>query len=249
MRLILFLLLCLCSSQASALVLENLISANSLQATFTDKRIGYYIGSFDPLHKGHEEIAILPVKQGLCDYVIIYPAWGGDNYKKRVDVKLRHDMVYSVFANHPSVIVTQLPPQDLQNALIKGYTENVKPAFKGMEFIGIIGSDTALALYEHSEALSTFMTGIKVTDQYKEHTLGGIMALPANLFIVALREGDDISKLNSKIGNRPVIALIESEKERALSSTKVKKLLKEGQDISHMVSRAVKKIIEKNLYN
>jgi nicotinic acid mononucleotide adenylyltransferase len=244
MRVVLF-LLCFWASQANALVLEEILEKKSLQTTFTNKRIGYYIGSFDPLHKGHEEIATLPVKQGLCDYVIIYPAWGGDNYKKRVDVKLRHEMVYSVFANHPSVIVTRFSPKDLQDTL----TEAINSAFKGMEFVGIIGSDTALALFGNNDALASFMTGLKVSDYYKEHTLGGIMALPVKSFIVALREGDDIVKLNRRIGERPIIALIESKSKRALSSTKVKKALKEGGDISSMVSTTIIKIIaENNLY-
>lgn len=246
------LLVCLCVSSAQALVLEDLIQNGTLETTLKNKRIGYYVGSFDPLHKGHEAVAQLPMKKGLCDLVIIYPAWGGDSYKTRVNVNLRHDMVFSVFQDHPTVIVTRLSPKDLQDKLtvptflkVKDKTI-VKPAFEGVEFIGIVGSDTALSLAPNEKALSTFMTGLQISEKYQTHTLGGLMALPAESFIVTLREGDDLSSLNGKIRDRKILAVIESEQEQTLSSTAVKKALKKGVSITPMVSEPVIEIIKKH---
>lgn len=215
-------------THSNALVLEELPKTHPL---YTSKKMGFYVGSFDPLHLGHERLAKQLIEEGHCDYVLIYPAWGGDNYKKRSDIKIRHDMVFSAFADHPHVVVTRMPPQDLQHQL------------KGPEFIGIVGSDTALSLNENPKAASAFITGMPINEKYYNHTVGGLMALRADSFIVSVRAGDDITPLSNKIGGRPIIAIIKSEKEHGLSSTAVKKTLKEGQPIDQMVSPGVEKII------
>jgi nicotinic acid mononucleotide adenylyltransferase len=71
------------------------------------------------------------------------------------------------------------------------------------------------------------------------------MALPVESFIVALREGDDLTPLKEKVGKRAILAVIASENERTLSSTAVKKALKQRKSINSMVSHPVIEIIEK----
>ena len=235
-----------------ALVLEDLIQTRTLESTLQGKNVCYYLGSFDPLHKGHEAVAELPIKQGLCNYVLIYPSWGGDSWKTRADVKARLEMLFVVFKDHQNVIVTKLKPKDLQQTLtvpdLRITTNNkpvVKPAFVGMNFIGLIGSDTALLLGSNKEAASTFMAGIEISTKYAAHTLGGCMALPVNSFIVAMRAHDNLASLNGKIYNRAILAVIESDNEQTVSSTKVKKKLKQGHIISTMLSKSVIEIITK----
>jgi nicotinamide mononucleotide adenylyltransferase len=111
---------------ANCLVLEDLVNSNKLEETLTGKKIGVYLGSFDPLHRGHEDVAQLPIQQGLCDYVIIYPSWGGDSYKKRTDLSIRLEMLFVTFADDPRVIVTRMPPQDMQRALTKPTTNKTQ---------------------------------------------------------------------------------------------------------------------------
>lgn len=240
-------------SPTNALVLEDLIEKSNIETTLSHKKVGYYVGSFDPLHLGHEDVANLPIQNGLCDYVLIYPAWGGDNYKKRVDIKLRHDMVFSAFADHPKIIVTRLSPQDMQRQLTKSSDHKslegkplVEVAIPGLEFIGIVGSDTALSYQEKPDTARVLMTGLQIHEKYLNSTLGGLMALPAKTFIVAMRTGDDITHLNNRIIDRPIIAIIKSEKEQSLSSTGVKKALKAGESIDYVVSPDVAKIIREN---
>lgn len=250
-RVIVFLMLiCLWPTSAHAIVLEDLIENGRLESVLNHKKVGYYIGSFDPLHKDHETVAELPVKQGLCDFVIVYPSWGGDSYKVRAHIQIRLDMLFAVFRDHPHVIVTRFPPQKLQEALTvpeSGSMQNkevVRPAFEGMRFIGIIGSDVALQL--HGDAVSTFMTGVRVDKKYAEHTLGGCMALPVKSFIVAQRESDDLSSLNGKVCDKEIITTIDGGNDRTKSSTAVKRALKNGEAINSMVSDPVIEIIEKH---
>lgn len=53
-KLILTILICIYVSTAHALILEDLVKDGKLESTLSQKKIGYYIGSFDPLHLGHE---------------------------------------------------------------------------------------------------------------------------------------------------------------------------------------------------
>lgn len=223
------------------LVLENL----NLDQTFKGKKIAYYSGSFDPLHLGHQDIAREVVRQGLADYVIAVPSWGGDTYKKRVDVQHRLDMLFAAFADDPHVIVTRLTPYELQKLLTfenpPGYLDS---KFAGTQFVGLIGSDTARYLAPNAEALETFMTGKVIADHHKQNTLGGLMAIPVQSFIVALREGDNLEPLQGRIGERKIQAVIQSQTYKDTSSTKVKKTLRESCDIVPMVGTAVAEIIK-----
>lgn len=251
----LLLSLSILTSQTKALVLEDLMVQGKLAETFSGKKIGFYVGSFDPIHLGHEKLATIPIEQSLCDYVLIYPAWGGDSYKNRANIRYRQDMIFSVFKDHPSVIVTRLSPQEMQRQLTKPSVNKsldgkslVEPAFLKMKFIGIIGSDVAILLAkpDSAKALSGFMTGIEIPEKYHNHTLGGLMALPADSFIVSMRTGDDLSTLNNSIKDRPIIAVITSEEEKGFSSTAIKNALKQANSIDSMVSAGVAKIIQDN---
>lgn len=248
-------LICFLSTASNALILEDLIEKGTLLQTLHHKKVGYYTGSFNPFHKGHEKIPNQVLEKGLCDYVLVVPAWSSDDAYKtgRIDVQKRLDMLFSVFADHPHVIVTRMTPLQMQEALTcldEGRTVNDKPTVKskieGLEFIGIMGSDKALSLPAMQKELSAFMAGIKVPQKYKEHTIGGIIALPVKEFIVSLRQGDDLTPLHGHIGNRPISAIIESESERGLSSTLVREAVKKGEPTHAMVSQPVKEIIVKD---
>ena len=238
-----------------ALVLEELIEKGELEHTLSGKKIGYYIGSFDPLHLGHEDVAKKIVDQNLCDYVIVYPAWGGDKYKNRTDVNIRLEMLFAAFKDHPKVIVTKLNPAELQNVLMENEKEklvdgnpSVKSKINGAEYIGVIGSDTAIETVKDKKRLAVFMKGIQIPEKYKENTSGGVIALPVNSFIVSLRKGDSIEILNGNMDDRKIIKTIETEYPE-VSSTKIRSLLKAGQSIDDLVSKAVAKVITKyNLY-
>lgn len=250
-KFILTLLKCIYVSTAHAIVLEDLVKDGKLESTLSHKKIGYYIGSFGPLHLGHESVVNQILEQNLCDYVLIYPAWGGDEYKNRTDVKLRLEMIFAVFKKHPKVIVTKLTPGKLQGVLMKSDESLVagKPSVKttlvGTEYIGIIGSDTALETSKDLKKLSVFMLGIEMPGKYKQHTIGGIIAIPVKGFIVSLRAGDSIDSLNGIFSDRPIIKAISTDYIN-LSSTRVRKMIKNGDVLDEgFVSQGVNEIIKK----
>jgi nicotinic acid mononucleotide adenylyltransferase len=229
----------LIATNSIAISLEEflkLISSQEVNSGSTLINIGYYIGSFDPLHLGHEAIVHTILNQNLCNYVLIYPAYGKDEYKQRSDVKLRFDMLFAAFASHQKIIVTKKSPIELQQALTKIDAQakgpNNMPLVTSMlpniEYTGIIGSDTAISTQQDPKKLSVFMRGVKIPEKYQEHTIGGIMALPVKDFIVGMRSGDEegIKKLGNKFGDRPIKAVINTDCPD-VSSTMIKARLRE----------------------
>jgi nicotinic acid mononucleotide adenylyltransferase len=209
----------------NGLVLENLQLDN--------KRLGYFVGSFDPIHKGHEAICETALQHNLCDYILIYPAWGGDSYKVRSDITLRLDMLFALYEQHPQVIVTRLCPKELQDFC--------QPL--ACHCIGIIGSDTALYLADNPDTSIYYMTGKPITKEYEKHTWGSCMALKVDSFIVAMRQGDDITHLNAHLRERPIIATLNIGKANSISSTQIKQKLKQGEPIDELVSGPIQQLL------
>ncbi len=121
---------------------------------------------------------------------------------------------------------------------------SVTSKFKGVEYIGLVGSDVALDSYDNHKWLSTFMRGIKISKEYEKHTLGGIMAIPVESFIIGARANNSISILNSMLGTRTIINTIKTDY-LYLSSTKVREAIKNQSSIIDMVNPKVKDIIYK----
>jgi len=237
-------------------VLEELLENGTLESTFTNKTIGYFLGSFDPLHKGHEAFVESFISQGFGDYVIVYPSWGGDHYKKRVDINVRLDMLFAIFEDHPYVIVTRLTPQQLQETLTQPDSSSrignhivCRPAIEGLTFIGMLGSDTVHYLAPHERTSVEYMAGIVIPEEFKAHTMGSCMALPVETFVVAHREGDNLKTIRNYLREREITAIIHCEEGHSLSSTAVRKELKAQRAIDSLVSKPIRDIIDKhNLY-
>jgi nicotinic acid mononucleotide adenylyltransferase len=247
--------LILATHTAHALVLEDVSDQGRLEAMLSKKTVAYYIGSFDPLHVGHEVVSQTIIQKGYADYVLLYPAWGGDSYKDRTPVEKRLDMLFSVFEKDPHVIITRLPPKALQDLLttpnpdrlVKGKS-TVLPKIPGLNFVGVIGSDVALGMAKDDKKRSVFMEGVVVSEEHKNTTIGGIIALPVQEFILSMREGDDVSSLEGVLGDRPIIHEIISD-HHELSSTKIRENLKATKPVDSMVSPRVLDIIkEHHLY-
>jgi nicotinic acid mononucleotide adenylyltransferase len=202
------------------------------------------------------------IEAGDCDYVLIVPAWGGDGYKERAPVSMRLEMLQALFAQHSRVIVTNLSPLAVQQALtkiipdqtIRGYPA-VEAQDSGIEFIGLIGSDTALNLaapasneqdeINRKKRLQVFMRGVAIPEKHAETTIGSIMAVPVSRFIVGLRDGDDLSVLKSAIEDRSISAVYKSEHGSEASSTLVKTRLKNGEPVDDLIESEVLAIIQK----
>lgn len=228
-------------AQIRSQMLDNYFDIHQLKGA----KIGYYIGSFDPLHLGHQRVIDQALNSGHVDYLLIYPVPGGDQYKNRTGLPLRLKMIASVYQNHPRVLFTHWSPKELQ--------DRFSPIASDIDIIGIIGSDLVTetllgpdkALGE--KKLSIFMRGIPLADRYHNDTIGSLMALKANSFLVALRGEIDLSHLDGMIADRPIRAFIQSG---TISSTQAKLAIQNKHPFAHFFSPEVTEIImQEELYN
>lgn len=208
------------------------------------KKVGYYIGSFDPIHLGHQCVIDTALEKKYVDYVLVYPVPGGDIYKNRSALHYRQQMIASIYEKNPKVLLTPWSPKELQ--------EKFNELAADVEVIGIIGSDVITEGLmgpdkEFAEKYQKiFMRGIALSEKHYKDTIGALMALKANSFLVSLRGNIDLSFLNGQIYDRTIRGFIESGER---SSTQVRKTIAEGQSIENLVAPPVQAIIqEEKLY-
>ncbi len=227
-------------SSADALVLNDDFDMNTLKGT----KIGYYVGSFDPIHLGHQNVIEQALKSEHVDYVLINPVPGGDNYKNRSSLAIRLEMIASVYAGHPKVLLTYWTPKELQDKFSQHLEE--------LAVVGIIGSDVVTDSLLGPDKMisekyrSVFMRGIPLNEKHFTDTIGVLMALKANSFLVALRGDIDLGYLEDKICDRSILGFIFSND---ISSTEIKRAIQSREPFEHLLSIPVGEIIkQKQLY-
>jgi hypothetical protein len=194
-------------------------------------RLGFYPGSFDPLHDGHLAVVRTVLAQKLCDAVFICCINGYGFYKQRSDFEKRTKACFAAFANEKNVILSRLSAVDIQEKMtLPQDDETVTLKFRNMTVTGIMGSDVAYALENPSEneALEKsrrqrqedFMRGHIIIDT--ESSVSYITSLPASDFIVACRGDHTPANIPAKICGRRIRAFIDIGKFRYASSSKIK---------------------------
>jgi cytidyltransferase-like protein len=220
------------------------LKAEILDDAFDWKRLqgstlGYYIGSFDPIHLGHQNVIDQALESGLVDYVLIYPVPGGDQFKNRSSLAVRQKLIGSVYQDHPKVLISYWTPKELQDKFTYFAAD--------LDIIGIIGSDVVTENLmgpdkELSEKYrSVFMRGIPLKEKHYQDTVGALMALKADSFLVALRGDVDLSHLEDQIYDRSIRAFIKSQN---ISSTEVRNAIKNKRPFEKFLSFSVQAIIK-----
>ncbi len=195
------------------------------------KKLGYFLGSFDPLHLGHIEVIQIILDQKLCDAVFVYCVQGESSWKQRSDFFQRTKFCESALGDTNNVILSYLPPQKVQQKLTIQEESKVKSKFSRY-ITGIIGADIACNLECKNENPSTeelrqarkndFMQGIFLDVNFNDSIACSIM-LPADDFIVALRKNYEIEDIPIIVCKRKVRAIIDTKEYRHLSSSEINK--------------------------
>lgn len=195
------------------------------------KRLGYFLGSFDPLHLGHIEVVRVILDKKLCDAVFVYCVQGKSFWKQRSDFFQRTRFCEYKFCNmNNNVILSYLSPQEIQQKLTIRKKNRVKSKF--FQITGIIGADIACNLENKNENPSMeklrqarqvdFMQGIFLDTNFND-SIACSISLPADDFIIALRKDYKIEDIPNVVCKRKVRALIDTNKYRHLASSEIKR--------------------------
>lgn len=188
-------------------------------------RIAIYGGSFNPMHIGHEKIVDYVLNNLNMDKIIIIPVGipsHRENNLEQSDTRLK--ICKEIFKGNKKIEVSDIEIKsegksytyDTLLKLIDLYGEN-------NEFFEIIGEDS--------------LKSLKTWKNYEE-------LLKICKFIVFRRKDDKNIQIDEEFLNNKNIIILENEY-YDISSTEIRNMVKNNEDISVFVNKKVKKLIEK----
>ena len=188
-------------------------------------KIAIYGGSFNPMHIGHEKIVDYVLKNLDMDKIIIIPVGipsHRENNLEQSDTRLK--ICKEIFKNNKKVEVSDIEIKSER----KSYTYDtllklIEIYGKDNEFFEIIGEDS--------------LKNLKTWRNYKE-------LLNLCKFIVFKRKDDKNIEIDNEFLNNKNIIILENEYYN-ISSTEIRNKVKNKKDISGLVNKKVKKLIEK----
>ena len=188
-------------------------------------RIAIYGGSFNPMHIGHEKIVDYVLNNLNMDKIIIIPVGipsHRENNLEQSDTRLK--ICKEIFKGNKKIEVSDIEIKsegksytyDTLLKLMDLYGEN-------NEFFEIIGEDS--------------LKSLKTWKNYEE-------LLKICKFIVFRRKDDKNIQIDEEFLNNKNIIILENEYYN-ISSTEIRNMVKNNEDISAFINKKVKKLIEK----
>ena len=188
-------------------------------------RIAIYGGSFNPMHIGHEKIVDYVLNNLNMDKIIIIPVGipsHRENNLEQSDTRLK--ICKEIFKGNKKIEVSDIEIKsegksytyDTLLKLMDLYGEN-------NEFFEIIGEDS--------------LKSLKTWKNYEE-------LLKICKFIVFRRKDDKNIQIDKEFLNNKNIIILENEYYN-ISSTEIRNMVKNNENISAFVNKKVKKLIEK----
>lgn len=188
-------------------------------------RIAIYGGSFNPMHIGHEKIVDYVLNNLNMDKIIIIPVGIPSHRENNLEQSYtRLKICKEIFKGNKKIEVSDIEIKsegksytyDTLLKLIDLYGEN-------NEFFEIIGEDS--------------LKSLKTWKNYEE-------LLKICKFIVFRRKDDKDIQIDKEFLNNKNIIILENEY-YDISSTEIRNMVKNNEDISAFVNKKVKKLIEK----
>lgn len=188
-------------------------------------RIAIYGGSFNPMHIGHEKIVDYVLNNLNMDKIIIIPVGIPSHRENNLEQSYtRLKICKEIFKGNKKIEVSDIEIKsegksytyDTLLKLMDLYGEN-------NEFFEIIGEDS--------------LKSLKTWKDYEE-------LLKICKFIVFRRKDDKNIQIDEEFLNNKNIIILENEY-YDISSTEIRNMVKNNEDISAFVNKKVKKLIEK----
>ncbi len=196
-------------------------------------RIGLFGGSFNPIHRGHINLAVSVMKKLMLDKVIFIPSGlaphkSSSEYADSAD---RLEMCRLATEEYESFEVSDYEINKSGKSYSVYTVEHFRKIFPDDELFLMVGSDMLL----------TFDTWFRYEDILKNAVLAAV-SRNGNDF-------DELYKMTERLSDLGRIVVINNDA-ITISSSKIRKMIKNNEDIScYLNGKVVKYIILKNLYS
>ena len=186
-------------------------------------RIAIYGGSFNPMHRGHEQIVEYILKNLNMDKIIIVPVGipsHRENNLEQSDTRLK--ICREIFKDNSKIEVSDIEiKSDGKSYTYDTLIKLIEVYGKNNEFFEIIGEDS--------------LKNFKTWKNYKE-------LLKICKLVVFRRNDDEDKKIDKEFLKNSNIIILKNEYYN-YSSTEIREKVKNGEDISNLVNKNVEKII------
>ena len=186
-------------------------------------RIAIYGGSFNPMHRGHEQIVEYILKNLDMDKIIIVPVGIPSHRENNLEQSnTRLKICRKIFKNNSKIEVSDIEiKSDGKSYTYDTLIKLIEVYGKNNEFFEIIGEDS--------------LKNFKTWKNYKE-------LLKICKLIVFRRNDDEDKEIDKEFFKNSNIIILKNEYYN-YSSTEIREKVKNGEDISNLVNKNVEKII------
>ena len=187
-------------------------------------KIGIMGGTFDPVHLGHKEMARFCLEEFKLDKIMFLPLGDAPHKDKVSSKEVRYEMLQVALKGQDDFFVSRIE----LDRIGKTYTFDTLNYLKentSDEYYFIIGGDTVNTLHKWYRADDV----LKMVE-----------------FIVVLRENVDIKESIIELQRRGGKFKLTNHTGLEISSTEVKRRVKNNENIDNLVDESVRKIIENN---
>ena len=186
-------------------------------------RIAIYGGSFNPMHRGHEQIVEYILKNLDMDKIIIVPVGIPSHRENNLEQSnTRLKICRKIFKNNSKIEVSDIEiKSDGKSYTYDTLIKLIEVYGKNNEFFEIIGEDS--------------LKNFKTWKNYKE-------LLKICKLVVFRRNDDEDKEIDKEFLKNSNIIILKNEYYN-YSSTEIREKVKNGEDISNLVNKNVEKII------
>lgn len=185
-------------------------------------KLGIFVGSFNPVHKGHIEIVKYILKNKYVDKVLIVPTGNYWNKKDLIDIKLR---------------IKMLEKYNLKNVIIEKELNNLNYTYELMRKLKEKYKNTDLSLIIGADNIVNF-------DKWKNYK-----ELLNYELIIYKRDNIDIKYYLKKLNKKDKYIVIDNVSNINISSSKIKEILNSYYSLDNMLDKKILKfIIDNKLY-
>lgn len=180
-------------------------------------KIGIYGGSFNPIHKGHENIIKYVMSKKKLDKIIVIPVGNPSHREGLISGGIRIEMARTVCDKIKGVEVSDIEVREEGISYTYDTFLKLREIYKGAQFYEIIGEDSA-------DYLHSWKSYEKMVEEVK--------------FLVLKRRGYTYEAVhkNIEVLESPIFPY---------SSTEVREAIADRRDTSSMLSDEVRELVEK----